>query len=197
MQTNFRLLSVAALTLVISFTACNKNNDPKPQDSTELTVHSEDQSRVSAEMDAVTNEVNAAIEADGSFTGRQQNITTICNATAVADTSGNPWTITITYNGANCMGSHTRTGVVVVSKPAGVRWRDAGAAITVTYQNVKITRVADNKSITINGSHTLTNVSGGLLVNLSTLNQITHRIASQGMSIKFDDNTTRTWQVAR
>jgi len=197
MQTNFRLLSVAALTLLISFTSCKKDNVSKEEDGTELTVHSEDQSRVSAEMDAVTNEVNAAIEADASFTGRSQQNIMICNATAVADTSSNPWKITITYNGANCAGTHNRTGVVVVSKPAGVRWKDAGATLTVAYQNLKITRIADNKSITINGSHTLTNVSGGLLFQLPMLNQITHRIGSTGMSIKFDDNTTRTWQVAR
>jgi len=105
--------------------------------------------------------------------------------------------VTLTYNGNNCAGTHSRTGNIVISMPANVRWKDAGATLTLTYTNLVITRLADNKSITINGSHTLTNVSGGLLVNLPVLNSITHAINSNNMSVRFDDNTQRTWQVAR
>jgi hypothetical protein len=81
--------------------------------------------------------------------------------------------------------------------PAGMHWKDAGAVLTVNIQNLKIKRLSDNKSITINGSHTVTNVNGGLLVQLPTLNNITHTIASSNMTITFDDNTQRAWQVAR
>ena len=192
----FRLLPVYVLALLITFSACKKENDPADS-STELKMHSEDQATVSAEMDAVTNEVNAAIESDGSFTGRSQNTLSICGADAVADTMNNPWKITITYSGNNCPGTHSRTGAVVLSMPAGARWKNAGTVLTVTYQNLKITRLSDSKSITINGSHTITNVSGGLLFNLPTLTNITHDIKSSGMSIKFDDNSVRSWQVAR
>jgi len=97
----------------------------------------------------------------------------------------------------NCFGTHTRNGVVVISMPAGQHWKDAGAALTITFQNLKIKRLSDNKSVTINGAQTYTNVSGGLLINLPTLTTITHTITSSGLSIKFDDNTERSWQVAR
>ena len=80
---------------------------------------------------------------------------------------------------------------------ANVHWKDQGAAITVNYQDLKITRLSDNKSITINGEHTITNVSGGLLYELANLNTITHSITSSGISVKFDNGTSRTWQVAR
>lgn len=198
MQMKLRLLSITAFTILITFSACKKENDPeKEMDATELKMHSEDQANVSAEMDAVTSEVNVAIESDGSFTGRSQNTQSICGADAVADTMNNPWKISITYNGNNCAGTHHRTGVVVLSMPAGARWKNAGTVLTVTYQNLKIKRLSDNKSLTINGSHTITNVTGGLLINLPTLTNITHDIRSSGMSIKFDDNSVRTWQVAR
>jgi len=81
--------------------------------------------------------------------------------------------------------------------PSGTRWKNAGATLTFTYTNLVITRVADNKSITINGAHNLTNVSGGLLINLPILNTITHAVTSSGISVKFDDNSIRTWQIAR
>jgi hypothetical protein len=78
-----------------------------------------------------------------------------------------------------------------------VQWKNAGAAVTITFQNLKITRLRDNKSITINGSHVYTNVSGGLLINLATLGTITHSITSSNMSITFDNGSQRNWQVAK
>ncbi|HYC27514.1 MAG TPA: hypothetical protein VEB42_01845, partial [Chitinophagaceae bacterium] len=68
---------------------------------------------------------------------------------------------------------------------------------TISFQNLKITRLSDNKSITINGSQVVTNVTGGLLMNLSTIGTITHTITSNSMSLTFDNGNQRTWQVAR
>jgi hypothetical protein len=82
-----------------------------------------------------------------------------------------------------------------VSMAQGVQWKNAGAAVTITFQNVKITRLRDNKSVTINGAQTYTNVSGGLLANLPILNSITHRIHSSNLSLSFNDGTQRNWQV--
>ena len=82
MQKNFRFLSVLALTVFTTFTACKK--DPaKPDDTTtEMTTQADDQSRISGEMDAVANDANAAIESEANFSGRMQNPTTlICDAT--------------------------------------------------------------------------------------------------------------------
>jgi hypothetical protein len=79
---------------------------------------------------------------------------------------------------------------VIISIPAGVHWGDEGAAVTITVQHLKITRVRDNKSITINGTKTITNVSGGLLVN-RTIN-VTHIC----LSITFDNGKQRVWSVS-
>jgi hypothetical protein len=184
------------LALFTTFTACKKEDAPADH-SAELTAHADDQNRVSTEIDAVANDANLAVESSSNFSGRMQNPTSlICDASIAVDTVSNPRKITITYDGTNCTGTHTRTGTVVISMPSGMHWKDAGAVLTLTYQNLKITRTSDNKSITINGTHTITNVSGGLLINLPTLQSITHTIASNGLSITFDDNTQRSWQVA-
>jgi hypothetical protein len=115
----------------------------------------------------------------------------------VVDSISNPRTITITYNGLNCFGTANRTGVVKLSMAQGIHWKDAGAVLTVQYINLHITRVSDNKSIIINGTMVHTNVSGGLLINLASLGTITHTLTSTGMSVTFDDNTQRVWQVAK
>jgi hypothetical protein len=194
------LLSLAsALFLVAIFTACKKETDASADNTAEASMQSDDQARVSSEIDAVANDADAALETSASFTGRysQDQTNLICDATLVYDSVSNPRTITITYNSSNCWGSRTRSGVVIISMAQGIHWKNAGASITVTFQNLKITRVSDNKSITLNGSQTYTNVSGGLLINLPNLGTVTHAITSSNMSITFDNNSQRTWQVAK
>jgi hypothetical protein len=195
-----RILYFACLTFVLAFTttSCQKDKTIAYDYMTETTTHSDDQSRFSGEMDGVANDANVAVELASGFTGRNENINSIiCDADIVVDTLSNPRTITITYNGTNCPGNRTRTGVVKIAMAQNVRWKNPGAVLTVTFQNLKITRLSDNKSITVNGTETYTNVTGGLLFNLATLNTITHTISSSNMSVTFDNGAQRSWQVAR
>lgn len=201
MKTICSRLATAALCTTILFTSCKKeasNNSNEPSE-TEMNAHADDQNRVSGDMDAINNDLNLVMESNPDFAGARTTQTAqYCNAVAVFDTANQQRRITITYNGDNCFGTHTRQGVVKVTMPFGTRWKDAGAAVTVTYINLKITRKSDNKFITLNGGHTFTNVTGGLLRNLATSGAtITHTVASTGMSITFMDGTQRNWQVAR
>lgn len=198
MKARFLSFAVLVLSASVLFTSCQKDNNPEDTDySAQSSAHSDDQSRFSSDVDAVANDANSVLEVTSGFSGRMGRIQTICDATVVVDTLSNPRTITITYNGTNCLGNRTRTGVVVISMAQGVRWKNAGATLNVSFQNLKITRLSDNKSITINGTQTYTNVSGGLLFNLAALGTITHTITSSNMSVTFDNLSQRTWQVAR
>ncbi len=198
MKKKILLLSTTILFSIAIFTACKKETGPSTDNATEASLQSDDQARFSSEVDAVANDADLAMESSSNFSGRYEQVQTlICDATLVYDSVSNPRKITITYNGTNCWGDRTRTGVVVLSMAQGVHWKDAGAVLTVNFQNLKITRVSDSKSITINGTQTFTNVSGGLLIYLPTLGTITHTITSSNMSVTFDDNTQRTWQVAK
>ena len=188
-------LPVLALLIATTIIGCVKENGDGSFDS-EAAAQSQDQSNFSEQIDAVSSDAELILEANVSFAGRNV-IAGVCNATYEMDTLSNPRTITITYNGNNCAGTHHRTGTVVISMPANTRWRNAGAVLTFTYTNLKVKRLSDNKSITINGSHQLTNVTGGILINLPQLNNITHTITSHGMTVQFDDHTQRNWQVAR
>ena len=196
MKINTRI-AVLILAAVTTFTACKKNGET--DNTTEASKHADDQNLVSNQFNAVATDVNIALETSPAMSGKVEGtLGTICDASIAYDSLSNPRTITLTYDGSLlCHPAWKRTGTVVVSVPQGVYWKNAGAAITVTYQNLKITRILDNKSITINGVKTYTNVSGGLLYNLAALQNIVHTVSSTGMSIKFDDNSERTWQVAR
>lgn len=210
-------LGIIAICTTLVLGSCKKNdaNNNQTMTDAQLQTQSDDENRVSNESDAVFNDVNTSLTSSSTVAVsgeasqfRTGVITTgggmkdtikglICDATIYVDTTVNPRTITIVYNGSNCQLTRTRTGTVVISVPAGMHWHDKGAVITVDVQNLKVTRVLDNKSITINGKHTYTNVSGGSLINLSNGTPIIHTVTSDNMSITFDNGSQRSWQIAR
>jgi hypothetical protein len=224
MKTKIVLLAtiITASGLIV---ACTKNNSSGSTGSnsngtsaTEVQTQSDDVTQVSNEMDATNNDVNNSLNASTTFSGATsysggaadgKGVITdggggsinidygICDATVTTDTVNGLRQIIITYNGTNCWGNRTRTGVVVISIPVGVRWRDTGAVVTVSIQNLKITRIRDNKTITLNGTYTYTNVTGGLLRDLATLGTITHTISADSVTIQFADSATRIWSVAK
>jgi len=182
------------------FTGCKKtdSNTTQTDENTQLAIHTDDEARFSDAMDNITNDANAAIESSTAFSGRGTEVETdICNATVTLDSTATLRMLTITYNGSNCLGNHTRTGTVTLSIPLSQHFSDMGATVTATWANLKITRISDGKSITINGEHSITNVTGGRLLNLASLQTIIHDINSTGMNVTFDDGSTRTWMVAR
>ncbi|MEO6611265.1 MAG: hypothetical protein ABIT05_04000 [Chitinophagaceae bacterium] len=198
MKARILSLSILIFSLSLFFTACQKDSADQADYGTQSTTHSDDQSRFSNEVDAVANDADLTLETTAGFAGRGEQVQSlICDATVAVDTLSNPRTITITYNGTNCLGNRTRTGVIVISMAQNVRWKNAGAILNVSFQNFKVTRLIDNKSITINGTQSYTNVSGGLLINLASLGTITHTITSNNMSITFDNGSQRNWQVAK
>jgi hypothetical protein len=212
----YRVATLAAFSGIL-FMACNKSNSSASTDTpADMQVQSDDESRFSNESDAVSNDVNTAMSFNSTVSGagaaahvgygqgvafegipHTDSPNPICDATITVDTANNPRTITITYNGNNCNVTRTRTGVVVISIPQGVHWADKGAQVTVTITNLKIVRLLDQKSITLNGTHVYTNVSGGSLTNIVQLGSITHTVTSSNMSVTFDNGTQRSWQLAR
>ena len=229
MKSKILLITIILLSAITIWTACKKDNssdsNPTTTDvSTQSATQASDQSMVTNEIDNVTNDINSSIEVSPSLTGNSisesyhENISTnavisvdstfngvhlpsLCGATITYDTSSNNKNVTITYSGISCNGKTSRSGVVKYSIPVGTKWKTAGAALTVTYQNYKVVRLIDNKSIIINGNETFTNVSGGLLINLATLKTVTHSITSGGLNVVFTDSTGTsqqgTWQISK
>ncbi|HEV3326363.1 MAG TPA: hypothetical protein VG052_12185 [Puia sp.] len=216
MKTTFyRLLFVTAFTGVLF--SCNKSssNSNAATSNTDLQTTSDDQTQVSSESDAAFDDANIAMATHNTVTGaslpsaiRYTEIdgpggdstqSPICDATISVDSTSNPRTITITYNGTNCALNRSRTGSIVISIDSGIQWRNPGAVATVTFNNLTITSLITNKKIIISGTHTYTNVSGGSLISLplNTGDSIIHTITSNNMAVTFSNNTQRTWNVAR
>lgn len=212
----FCLLSCAAIY------SCKKDTSSNgAATASNMDVSGDDQQQVSNESDIISNDANAALNSQSDFSGSLNSSTSIkentevngsgggaqvngftnmhqliCDATVTYDTTNGQRLITIVYDGTNCWGNRTRTGTITISMPVGQRWKNAGAVATVTITDLKIVRLRDGKNIVLNGSKTITNVSGGLLKDLATLQTITHTI-SGSLSIDFKNGTKRTWNVSK
>jgi len=121
-----------------------------------------------------------------------------CNATIDSSKIVNDSIIFyITYNGLNCNATRERTGQVEFKKRVGSHWGQPGASVALTFINLKITKISNGKSLTLNGNTIFTNVSGGLLINLGEgLTSIVHTAVGT-LQATFDDGTTRTWNIDR
>lgn len=196
------------------FCACSKNNSSESDTAVtaeNLEIQSDDQTMISNEDDAISNDADVALNSDVSLTGSSSTtavnstvttsvhsiISAICDANITIDTTATTRIVTITYNGSNCQGNRTRSGSVIITTPKTKYWGDANTMVTITVNNLKITRVRDGKTITFNGSKTITNVTGGLLKNLATISGgITHTI-SANLSVTYNNGKTAEWNVSK
>ncbi|HEX4372868.1 MAG TPA: hypothetical protein VHZ50_06120 [Puia sp.] len=213
---NFFRITILVACLGLFF-ACSKSNNSGTSTATtesDLQTQSDDQTMASNEDDAMNNDADAALSSNVSISGSSLNnvpsnnrvatmgvngvdsANIICDATITFDTTSTTRTVTITYNGSNCWGNRTRTGSISISVPTGVHWGDAGATVTINVNDLKITRVRDNKTITFNGTKTITNVNGGLLKDLATLPSVTHAI-SASLSIVYNNGKTAEWNASK
>lgn len=192
-------LAVAGL----AFTSCKKDSSNDPQNADESGMFSQqsgDENNAATMADMSMDDAEIAMSGS-SMSHKTASFPGLCNA--IVDTANiSAGAITITYTGTSCDGLRSRSGSItaqIVNYPT-VHWKDAGAVMTITYTNFKVTSLITNKSVTLNGTHTITNVTGGLVARIGISpnpSAITRKIRSSNMSLTFDDGTQRTWSVAR
>lgn len=197
---------VLAVTLTgLTIVGCKKEEAPVPTPTTvtqptpdgstaQQTQKANDQNNFDNESNRAMDEAINAMQ-DCSQT---RDVQAVCNMTV--DTSmASVGKITLTYNGNDCLNLTSRTGSIVIQLPYNgtvTTWTTVGAKAIITFNNYKVTRLSDNKSLTFNGFHSIKNVNGGGIIQLLLGNTIVHQVRAN-MVITFDDGTTRTWMVAK
>jgi len=195
---NFIQLGALLLAVIcFSLAGCKKDKiDEGNSDSTSMEQLSTDENNMEAVMDDAVQDVEGVLSYHGTNMKSTEAIpcnANIDSATVVNDTV----TIYITYNGLNCNGTRNRVGQIEIRKKVGTHWGQPGAVINYTYINYAVTRVATGRTITLNGSKTFENVSGGFVWQLgTTLSSVVQKISGT-MTITFDNGTSRSWNIAR
>jgi hypothetical protein len=205
-QNLFKYLIVAAAIGTLN-TSCKKKETTTPttitttDDSPEQKQTASDQIQAENETNYSLDDVNAALNGTTSI---RTPVKLVCNATIDTSMARTMGMVSITYNGKSADSARMRTGTISIQLPYNsnntpkvTRWSTEMCSMTITYSNYTVTNVATNKSITLNGTHTITNLSGGTVATITNgINPIIHKIRGS-MTLTFDDGTQRSWSVAR
>lgn len=191
----FRLTFLVLAIIGLTFSGCKKDKNVNPGgDSSSLQQLSGDEESFESAMDESMNDVDLYLSS-----GNLKSTTMLpCNATIDSTAIVNDTiTIYITYDGLNCNGTRFRTGQVEIKKHVGMHWYQQGATVMVRHINFTITKVSNQKTVTINSVKFHKNVSGGVIWQLGNgVDAIIHRTWGHA-NVAFQDSTSRTWNVAR
>lgn len=204
MKPLFKITPIVIVTLGLVFASCRrdrmKSDSTEPDETAAFSQHSSDVNSTNNNADISMNDAETALT-ESSLSGfRMASNTSICNATIDTTQLASLKKIVITYNGNSCDGLRNRTGVITLQLIAGTKWKDAGAVLSITYTNFKVTVLSSGKSTTLNGTHIVTNVSGGIVAHIGLApnpTTIVRKIRATNMSVTFDDGTVRSWSAAR
>ncbi len=201
MKKIFILLSAITVCVILVSTSCRKGKAFRKEDGQTST----DNNNIQSQSDQGVSDANTAIGNYTAMSGRNAALpsvlATICGATI--DTNGMYLgTIKINYDGTVCS-NRKREGSIrltILNYANGVRWKDAGCVLRVDYIAYKVTRASDDKSIQFDGTHDVTNVSGGtwwdLLVGTKT--SLIHTVTSNGnLTVTFETGQTATCNLNR
>ncbi len=193
-----KLAAILIAVIGISTAGCKKDkNEGKDTNTSSLQQLTKDDAAIQSASDDVLNDANDIL---AKKTNKEvDSLNWPCNVILDSTiTAGSNITYYLTFNGLNCNGTRNRDGKVEVTIPINTHWSDVGATATLTLISLKITKVSTGKYVILNGTKTFENVSGGLIKNLGngTTTSVVYKITG-AIQATFDDNTTRTWNIAR
>ena len=184
-----------AIGTIVTLNSCKKSTNKTTNDSTSAA----DASNTSSAMNATNDDAANSAGTNASMSGKTSGFEQLCGALSTVDSVNG--IISITYSGAECVGIVKRQGTVTVTLlnyAQGARWKNAGATLQVTYNNLVVTNILSGAAYTLNGTHYLTNVTGGLayqVMNGSTAGSVAYKHSADNFNVTFADGQQRTWSV--
>ena len=221
------LLVAFALPLLLSVlsTSCSKTGytvTSTTADSSSQIIMANDELKVSYEFDQVINEAILATSISYIASGNTQsigNIQSIGNGNVqwneipqcYIDTAQiiDSALVRLEYYGKNADDTKGRTGWVTLQLARDgsghvIPWRTPGAVMNITFQQYEVTVLATNVSIWINGSATVTNITGGQLylpanISFPAGDSLQDKV-SGNISFTYNDNSavivTYPWNIS-
>jgi hypothetical protein len=187
-------LSVA-ICAILTFSACKKTETTAVTDDS---VSAQDVSSVNNALDLTSDDAASAAGQVQSYSGKSLGgwWQALCGA-SIVDTTGRQ--LVITYDGSSgCFGIR-RSGSVSITLSNGP-WRNMNAILTIVYNNLVVTDLVTGASFTINGTHTITNETGGLAwkiaFGLVTNSNVKHHNEAD-ITVSFPNGSQKTWMVNR
>ncbi len=195
-------LMVMSLTFALVFTSCRNKEDADPAVSNaemeETKTHSADNDDATANLDDAMDIVNTDLSG---VSGARVEGTEACgytaNYSAFSTVSGtNQKTIIYTFDKNSTCSSRSRQGTITVTLVQGNYFREQGAVYNLVFEGYGVTY--NGKMMTLTGTQTVTNVTGGLPRSRFVDGSIVTHKVSGNMELAFDGfEGTRNWQINR
>jgi len=202
MKKVFRSAAVLGFALSIAMSSCKKKEEVEADEFSTQQTTVTDNSAGMESADDVADDASAAYDQDLSNSSRVEkvvlgkdtlNVAKIKDGVVVKDLQTG--VITITYAGTNLNDrGRKKQGVVKISKTG--TWGVEGTTHTITFENLKVTRESDNKSVTLNGTKTITNLSSGKFGDILAGKPFNQKVRGT-LSLTFDDASVRSWTITR
>jgi hypothetical protein len=201
-----------ALVVLIGLVSMTLSSCKKSSSAADDSISAQDANNVTNAVSSTSDDAASAagqvgsyksLSAGGSISLNTSGGNLLIDAT-ITDTSSTG--IVISYAGINACNGILRSGTITITNTGGIPWHEPNAQLTVTYNNLKVTEVQSGYSYTLNGTHTITNETGGLAwqvvaglapTTLTPTTTVTHRIQSTNMTITFPNGSQSTWSVDR
>jgi hypothetical protein len=152
-------------------------------------------------VNGTADDVNAVASQSSSVGGRTDGIVLTAGdvRTITFDSTNGKISATISYSGTNSAAKYSRSGSVTFTL-TGKKWNIIGSKIQVVYNNLTYTRNSDGKSISLSGTLTHLNSTGGTAFSAATSydgNTVVHKIYGT-LDITYSDTTstaTAIWNI--
>ncbi|MBL0308722.1 MAG: hypothetical protein IPP77_03280 [Bacteroidetes bacterium] len=198
MKTKIQTLPLMLIaSAVLFFTSCQKESSLLVDDS----YSAEDNSDVSSALDYSVDDAGNVADGVEALSGKTDGMIGICGADI--DTSQkSAGIVVINYNGTVCPNGIKRTGSITLTVQGyanGSRWKDQGTVLEVLFDSVNVSKL-NGKSVTLNGTHFLTNETGGrpgkVMSGLEP-GPVAIRHTANNFSLTLPNGAQRTWSVNR
>jgi hypothetical protein len=172
----------------------NTSTDVTASDATVSSTSTNDNNNVDGDIDDVMSDISTQI--DGSARIDAESACGIQSATITGENKK----VKITYDGTYCLAARaSRSGTVIVTLTKGNDFSEKDAQYTVEYQGYVVTQ--GGKTLTLTGTHTVINVSGGLpryVITKPLLYTSVELLVTGTMKLTFDTTSiSRDWFVSR
>jgi hypothetical protein len=187
-------LIIAITCLGLLLQSCDKDKLDKDFDSTSMQQLAQDEVTIENYSNEALDDANEVLSKSG-----LKGISGLpCNTTIDSILIGDTMKYTLTFNGLNCAQTKMKTGQIILKRVVTAPWSQAGTSVSLQFVNFKVTKVASQKWIMLNGIKIWKNESGGLIKNLgsSTTTSVIHSIKG-AIQASFSDTTTRVWNIDR
>jgi hypothetical protein len=187
-------ISLVAIAASLSLSSCKKSEEAEP-DYSELTQQSSDNSSVQRESDQAIDDATTLLE--GSSLGARLDAadTSLVVIDSSQTDSNSRRKFIFKYKNKFANGK-TKSGKMTAVLTTGTNWKTAGSVLTLTFDTMKVVR--NGKSVTFNGTKTITNVTGGRIKDLKTgSDAIVHNVLSSNLKVTFEDGSSKTWSVSK